>query len=214
MTEEFKDKELMSPQNMRPQFKLRLDFKPEDKVVMDQISERVRKEIDKDFGPGYRALHGLYAKVRTPQTIDGQIQYDEYGGYLWEKNPDGSMVEHWENVTTEELETYITEASAFNVWAGSIAVDYKAMGIFAKYAQEDAFSEAYRGTQGTVKSREQQANLMTLEDKYFSFYLAWRSAKLEDLLKRTDNLVRRVENQCKSRTWQQRAEGRSYETVV
>lgn len=163
---------------------LSLEMSPEDRQNLDFIKSMLEQRVNSEFAQAFSIENRLLAKVRTRLPDDSD----------WVRNPDGSPLENWEDLSTKELESFIQEATSWAFYSSQRVIDSYAEAVFAKFTYDDAYDIAY-GNQltGTVGDKTAKAKRRTQSERWMALYQSLYYKKAKEIVDRLDTHVRRVE---------------------
>lgn len=185
--------------------KLEFRWRPEDKLILDRIRTACNAVTFEQYRVLQRTLDDLYQQVRVPKLgTHGNPVQDERGRVVWEVDEHGRMIEDWSRLDGMDLEITIFHLQRSRVEMSTRTNELLQEALFAKHIYNDEYQEGYQSlVEGTQGDRTAQANRVTREEKYFSFYkfCLWQSA--DTLLKEIVNLQRVLE---RIREWRIRSQ--------
>lgn len=166
--------------------RMKIDWNSEDREIIHRVKETVDQQLTRDFGSAYAIMYDIANTVREPETVNGEVQTDDYGLTVWKQKPDGSYYEDWDQIGYKERERFIYRilANAFE-WEQT-AADIWGEAIFAKARLEEAFATSFDengDSKATVDARTARANKLAADEKYLAVYKSYYSRKAEALVR-------------------------------
>lgn len=166
--------------------RLHIDWEDDDKKALDFIVGKIDADIREQFAQAFAIEEKMLEKTRT--------RLPAYAGGGWLRNPDGSYVEDWSQITLADMEKFVQEASAWAFFGTQASIDAYAEAVFAKYTYDDAYDRAYsRQTSGTIGDKQARAKRATQEERWRALYKTLYQRKAREVVERLDAHVRRVE---------------------
>jgi hypothetical protein len=166
--------------------RMSLDWRNEDRVMMDRIHSQVDAMIAESFDDLLSTHFELVDRVRNRErAADGEID--------WEKRPSGMYVEDWTRLTTKERTSWIFRLQTSIVDWERRANAAHAEAMFMKAKWEDAFAIGFESrTSGTIPEREARGRLHSREERYFAIYVDYYSRVAQSHVKNMRDLLLRI----------------------
>ena len=172
----------MSPVNLD----VVLKFEPEDRRMMDTLIEAANERLAQEYAQLFEIEAQFINKVRQRQPISAG------GGYL--RNPNGSYVEDWTQLTTRDMEEFIMAATQYIVFDSQNAINTQAEAAYATMFYNERYSKEFTSPlSGTTDIRTATATLMAQKERWRAQFCSHYWKKAKDLIDRMDTMVRRVE---------------------
>lgn len=176
--------------------RMRMTWRPEDRVVIEQARQMVDGMVMRAFADLYRVLHELYDVVREPEVNDdGEALLDDYGLKVWKRNEVGHYVEDWSRLTRREKERFlfVFTTSLFD-WQ-SRAGDAWLEAMLAKSQFTERFAIAFDAPMsGTVDDRTSVAQVDASEERNFAILMSAYSRKVDSLIRTVELLGNRIKD--------------------
>ena len=175
---------------------MRMDWRGEDRSVMDRAKSAIDGWMQKEFADAYRLLYQVYNVVRIPLTDEnGEIQTDPYGQTIWERDEFGSYVEDFNLLTIREKENFMFAFTTRLVMWEQRAADAWGEAMFTKAMWEESYAVGFDSPrQGTVDNRNAKATIDSRDDRYFAILMTYRSRKAEALVRSLSLLAQRLKD--------------------
>lgn len=189
------DQEVMVRDLKRNMFaKIQFRWRPDDKRILDQIRSGVDEMFKELFLDAIHIMDGIYSELRTPETVDGVVQFDGAGKVIWKKDSRGREAEDWSQLTGQDIEKALLDLTRLKLILAPAANDLLLEAIFAKHIFDDRAHEAYAELlEGTVKDRDAHAATKARQDKYHAFFRFYLYSHAEVFLKEVNNFARVLE---------------------
>lgn len=179
--------------------RIRIEMSDEDRQALDRVKGQIDSDIAHQYAQVFAIEQRLLESVRV-QRPDGTFV----------RNPDGTFVEDWSKVTIPEMERFLQEASAWAFFSSQQAIDAYAEAVFTKYLYDDAYDEEYsRQLRGTINDKVAVAKRRTQDERWLALYKSLYHKRAQEVVKRLDEHVRRVERIYTSRVRQSEMEYRA-----
>lgn len=178
--------------------RMRTDWAPDDKIMMNRVRTLVQKAYDQMFGDAELQLYELLNTVREPVLDEhGELQPGPDGLPIWRRNASGSFVEDWSKLSFRERERFLFQITTnLHLWEQR-AADVWGEAMFAKALWEDRYAMGYEsleGTKPTIDDRTARARLESRDEKYFALYVSILSRKADALVRTMTLLSQRLKD--------------------
>jgi hypothetical protein len=199
--EEFEPHELVADERPSPRFmRMRFNWRnAEEMQTVRMAGMGVDALIVREFADAYQILDEIQSIVRTPVLTPGGDQALENGHPVWERTPNGKIIEDYSRLTRKQQENALgqitTRLFAWEQTAERIWMD----AMMARAVYEERFAISYdelRGTmtRTTVDDRTQHANLTAAEDRYFAIYMTSASRRAQAVVRSLERLGQRLKD--------------------
>ena len=153
-------------------------FSVDEEVYMEKLRKSVKEKADYDL----RAIIGISQRFKDKVATN-------------QKNEYGDVVEDWDKLTTKDLISFYTEASAWDFFSTPIKmqafIESSLADIVYKYEFNSIISDP--DLKGTVASKTAMAELDTLEKKFASTYRKLYSNYVEEVTRSFGFYIHRIE---------------------
>lgn len=177
--------------------RLRINWRGEDWLIVQQAQGAVEGRIIKNFADAYQIMHDLYDLVRTPEfdPQTGEIKTDQWGFKKWKQSVSGSYEEDWSKLTHKEREKFLFAITTRMFDWEQRAADAWGEAMFAKAIWEERFSIDFNApVAGTVDDRKAAGNIKAADEKYFAIFVTLYSRKAEAIVKTMNLLGQRLKD--------------------
>jgi len=176
--------------------RMRMDWRSEDRTVMDRAKGSVDGWMQREFADAYRLLYQVYSVVRVPMVDEnGEIAHDAYGQPMWQRDESGSYIEDFNRLTFKDKENFMFSLTTRLVLWEQRAADAWGEAMFSKAMWEESHAIGFDAPkQGTVDNRNAKATIDSREDRYFAILLTYRSRKAESFVKSLSLLAQRLKD--------------------
>ena len=162
---------------------LKLDWSPEEKLVVERIKTLINDEINREFAKAFSIEKQMLDKVRMLGT-DG----------TWMLNQDGSIYEDWNRITTQDMDNFVQDATVYILYSSETVSNSFTEAVFAKNVLGDAYDDYYAQIPaGTTKDKEARAKRSTRQDRWFANYKALKYRRGKEVIENLETHVRRIE---------------------
>lgn len=179
--------------------RMRMDWSAGDAQAMAGIHQMIENVILEHFGSAYQIMNDLYEIVREPKVLEGgEIETDEHGWTVWERNESGAYIEDYSRLGSKEVKDFLFkittrlfqwEQDAAKLWGDS---------MFAKAVWEQAIGQAYQDSRSqgarTVEDRTQAARVSAREARLFGIFQSVISRRADAVVKSMTNLAQRLKD--------------------
>lgn len=175
--------------------RMRIDWKPDDRLVIEQARLAVEGRITRNFADAYQVMYEVYDVVRTPvaDPETGEVRVDKYGLKEWQKNSTGTYVEDWTRLTQREKERFLFVITTRIFDWGQRAGDAWGEAMLAKAQFTERFAVAFDAPMsGTIDDRTAAGNIDAREERYFAIFLTWYSRRADALVRSMEMLSQRL----------------------
>jgi hypothetical protein len=185
------DMEGDSPRFKRSYFqRLRTDWTPDQKIVLQRIHHKVDKEIQHVFSDAFDIMLELYSVVRIQDE-------DEDAEDIWLKSDSGAYIEDWGKLNHKQRERFLflitTRLFTWEQQAASLNFD----ALFAKAEWEQSFATGYEslpGTRPTIEDRTSRARIKSQDDYYFALMRTYFSRRADAVVRSMINFCQRLKD--------------------
>lgn len=177
--------------------RMRLDWKSEDRPVIQRAAASVEARIQANFVDAYQVMFDLYMIVREPVVDEdtGEIQKDRWGFPEWQRGVSGSYVEDFTRLTRGQKENFLFLITTHIFEWQQAAADAWGEAMFAKAQWEETLSLGFdRPMSGTVQDREHAGKLHARDERYFSIFLSLYSRKADAICASMELLGQRLKD--------------------
>ncbi len=182
------DAENLEPklEEISPVPKVNIDPEESDREALEYIMGDIEHRLHVEYAQVFSMENQLLAKVRS--------QVPEYLGGGYAKAQDGSYIEDWGRLSTQDMEQFILSGSSEAFFASQRVINQFAEAAYAKYDYDDAYDDAYaRMLTGTIGDKTAKAKRKTQKERWVALYKSIYYKKCKELVDRLDAHVRRME---------------------
>jgi hypothetical protein len=178
--------------------RMRTDWRPEEAIVMEQISLRIENIIQAAFHDAFVIRDRLYRIVREPQVReDGTVIAGADGRPLWQLDEDGMPVEDWGLLSDRDRHRFSYEITIRLVEWGQIAAGQWGDAMMGKGIYEEAFARGFLAPSDsakrlTVDDRTQAGAMAALDQRYHALFRSILSRRADALVKSMQYLEQRL----------------------
>jgi hypothetical protein len=176
--------------------RMRIEWRGEDRVIVDRVKSVVETRIQREFEDAYRLLFDIYETVREQETDEhGQFIKDGFGHPVWKRDHNGQYVENFNALGIKEKERLMFSLTTSLFFWQQLAADAWGEAMFAKAAWEERFSIGYDTPRsGTIDDRTAKGRLDAREERYFAVMMSWYSRKADSLVSSMLLLSQRIKD--------------------
>lgn len=177
--------------------RMRLEWRPEDRVQMTHIRTVVDGMLIDEFPDTYALMHELFDIVRERVVNErtGEFKVDMYDLPVWKMSNTGRPIEDYAKLTMRDRENFLFRITTqLFLWSQKQA-DLWAESLFAKAQFTEKHAIEYgRGVSGTIEDRTAAANRRTAEERYFAIFTAYLSRKADVLIRSMERIEQRLKD--------------------
>lgn len=175
--------------------RMRLDWKSEDRPVIQRAKSAVEGKILLEFSDAYEIMNEIYEAVRMPDVNEatGEIQRNQHGFIIWKKLPSGRYDEDFNRLSRTHREhlMFLITGRIFD-WEQR-AADIKMEAMLAKGQYEERFAIGFDApATGTVDDRRAAGNLDARDERYFAILATALSHRADAVVRAMTELERRL----------------------
>ncbi len=176
--------------------RMRMNWRSEDRSVMDRAKGAVDGWIQREFADAYRLLYQVYSQVRIQScTPDGEPLVDSTGNPMWERDDSGGYIEDFNRLTLKDKENLMFALTTRLVFWEQRAADAWGEAMFSKAMWEESHAIGFDAPrQGTVDNRNAKATIDSREERYFAILMTYRSRKADALVRSLSLLSQRLKD--------------------
>ena len=180
--------------------RMRMDWRSEDRTVMDRAKGAVDGWMQREFADAYRLLYQVFSQVREQEVnADGELVVDHLGNPVWRRDENGQFVEDFNRLTIKDKENFMFSLTTRLVFWEQRAADAWGEAMFSKAMWEESYAVGYDAPRsGTVDNRNAKATIDSREDRYFAILLTYRSRKADALVRSLALLSQRLKDSMMS----------------
>ena len=165
---------------------IKVTWSEDDEDDVQFIKDSIEQQIRSQYAQAFAIEEQLAAKVRVP--LPPSV------GAGWMTNEDGSYVEHWEDVSIKDLESFILAASSEAFFASQKVIDDYAEAVIAKLLYDDDYDRAYASLlTGTINDKQAKAKRKTQTQRWLALYKSLYYKRSSEVVSKLESHVRRVE---------------------
>lgn len=179
--------------------RMRLDWREGDAQAMVDLHRMIENVVLEHFGAAYQIMNDLYEIVREPNVLEGgEIETDEHGFTVWERNESGAFIEDYSRLGSKEVKDFLFkittrlfqwEQDAAKLWGDS---------MFAKAVWEQQLAQGYQDSRSngarTVEDRTQAARVSAREDRLFALFQSVVSKRADAVVRSMSLLSQRLKD--------------------
>lgn len=180
--------------------RMRLDWSEGDAQAVVDLHRMIENVILEHFGSAYQIMNDLYEIVREPKVNQetGEIETDENGWTVWERNDSGAFIEDYSRLGSKEIKDFLFkittrlfqwEQDAAKLWGDS---------MFAKAVWEQQLARSYQDSriQGarTVEDRTQAARVASRDERLFALFQSVISRRADAVVRSMQLLSQRLKD--------------------
>lgn len=176
--------------------RMRLDWRNEDRLVIDRVKTLVGNRLLQDFDEAYMLIYDIYDVVRekTVEPGTGEILLDNQGFPIWKRNSSGLFIEDFTKLTLREKEHFMFALTTRIVLWQQQAADAWGEAMFAKVEWEEQFDIGFTTSRGTDEARTSKGRMDSRDERYFAILLSWYSRKADALIRSMELLTQRLKD--------------------
>lgn len=202
------DTDVMSEERSGVFTKIRFNWRPEDRAILDRIQSHADALVRDAFGDAVTAIDRFYEQLRVPETVvrggHEVVLHDAEGRVVWRRDADGRIMERWDQLTGPDIEMTIADLLRLKLAIAPQVNTLLNEAIYAKHVAADAYDDAW-GTvlQGTQGDRTAKANRSSRQDRYHAHFRYVLYSTAQALLKEISIFIARLSD---IREWQIRSQ--------
>lgn len=204
------DTDVMSEERQGIFSKIRFNWRPEDRAILDRIKVQADAMVEETFGDAVTAIDRFYEQLRVPETVlrggHEVVLRDAEGRVVWKRNEAGRIIERWDQLTGPDIEMTIADLLRLKLFIAPHVNQLLNEAIYAKHVAADIYDDAW-GTvvQGTQGDRTAKANRASRQDRYHAHFRYVLYSTAQALLKEISIFIARLSD---IREWQIRSQVR------
>lgn len=174
------------PLQARTDVRLSIDWGEDDRDAIDFIKSKVDELVAKDFG----GIRNLAAALREK----AYVPYPPHLGPGYQTYPDGTIMQDWGRVSTDELEKFVLNGSSEVYFAQQKLENNYAEAVFAKFTYDDAYDKAYTSQlSGTIGDKTARAKRRTMDERWRALFKTLYHKRAKSEVDTFETFVRRVD---------------------
>lgn len=174
------------PLQPKADVRLSLDWDEDDGDAIDFIKGKVDEMISRDFGGIRNLASSLREKAYVP--------YPPHMGPGFQTYPDGTIMQDWGRVETEDLEKFVLNGSSEVYFAQQKLENGYAEAVFAKFTYDDAYDRAYSSQlSGTIGDKTARAKRRTMDERWRALFKTLYHKRAKSEVDAFESFIRRVD---------------------
>lgn len=177
--------------------RMRLDWRGDDKQVVQRALAAVDGRIEANFGDAYRIMFDLYSVVREPLVDEatGVVQTSPTGLPLWKRLPSGAYAEDWTRLTARQKEDFLFRLTTRLFEWEQAAAESWVEAMLAKGQWTEKFAIEYdKPMNGTIDDRTARGNQHSADERYFAIFLGGYSRRADAVVRSMERLSLRLKD--------------------
>jgi hypothetical protein len=186
--------------SLTPAFsRLRTDWNAPDAEVIRQMRRGVDLMIQNRFADLFDLFYSIFEIVRDLDVDEntGVVRTDEWGVPEWKRAPSGAYIEDWSRMGAKERADFLYRITTGLFRWEQVAADLWGEAMFARAANEEAFSHGYEelvGDKPTIDDRTARARIRAAEHRYRAVYQSYLSKRSEAVVRAAERLGQRLKD--------------------
>jgi hypothetical protein len=148
------------------------------------------------FADAKSAVDDFYAQLRVAETDPdtGMVVRDREGRVVWQTDERGRPVEHWSQMTGQDIEKCLLDLGRVKLSVASQVHELLMEALFAKHIHDDQYQDAYTELiEETIPGRQAYASRNSRQDKYHAYFRYYLWSTSDVLLKEITSFCRVLE---------------------
>lgn len=170
-----------------------------EQLVIRNAHSAIDQMMVREFTDAYQIIDEIQSIVRIPLTQDGNPLHDERGEIVWERTPNGRIIEDYTRLTRKQIEGFLGQITvrlfAWEQTAERMWMD----ALMAKAQFEERYAISYdartgSATRTTVDDRKASGSIGAAEERYHAVYLTALSRRAQALTRSMERVGQRLKD--------------------